>query len=58
VDQNIKTELIAFCNRLLEAERAGVQALSDISSKVQDKDQKKSLFRIYIHNLDFSSQNG
>jgi hypothetical protein len=33
MDQNTKIELIAFYNRLLEAERAGVQALNDISSR-------------------------
>lgn len=43
MDESIKKELIAFYNRLLEAERAGVQALSDISAKVADKDQKKLL---------------
>jgi hypothetical protein len=45
MDQNTKIELIAFYNRLLEAERAGVQALNDISSKVKDKDQKKLLMK-------------
>lgn len=43
MDESIKKELIAFYNRLLEAERAGVQALNDISAKVTDKEQKKLL---------------
>jgi hypothetical protein len=45
MNQNTKTELITFYNRLLEAERAGVQALNDISSKVKDKDQKYLLMK-------------
>jgi hypothetical protein len=43
--QDAKTELIIFYNRLLEAERAGVQALNDISSRVIDKDQKNLLMK-------------
>jgi hypothetical protein len=45
MDENTETELIAFYNRLLEAERAGVQALNDISSKIKDKGQKNLLMK-------------
>jgi hypothetical protein len=45
MNQNENPELIAFYNRLLEAERAGVQVLNDISSQVEDKVQKTMLLR-------------
>ncbi len=45
MDPNTKAELIAFHNRLLEAERAGVQVLTDLSSKVKDPDLNPVLMR-------------
>jgi len=43
MNQDGNAGLIAFYNRLLEAERAGVQALTSISSKVENEEQKKLL---------------
>jgi hypothetical protein len=45
MSRNNNAKLIAFYNRLLEAERAGVQSLTDISSKTEEKELKPLLMR-------------
>ncbi|HEY3276704.1 MAG TPA: DUF6306 domain-containing protein [Syntrophorhabdaceae bacterium] len=45
---HMNQDLVAFYNRLLEAERAGVQTLNDLSEKVHEQDERDLLKKFLL----------